>query len=139
MADDVADPVVSNPARPGATVDGNRIELIEGGEERLRALLELIAHAEHSVRDEQVRQLQPHRGEHDDVEETEGNLAQRDAADDANAAGIRRRPGASEAGGADADHSGGHHREHRMQDSKAYQHVRREREIVAKRSFKICE
>ena len=50
MADDVADPVVSNPARPGATVDGNRIELIEGGEERLRALLELIAHAEHSVR-----------------------------------------------------------------------------------------
>ena len=50
MADDVAETLQSTPARPGATVAGNRIELIEGGEERLRALLDLISRAEHSVR-----------------------------------------------------------------------------------------
>ena len=50
MADDVAETLQSAPPRPGATVAGNRIELIEGGEERLRALLDLISRAEHSVR-----------------------------------------------------------------------------------------
>ena len=50
MADDIASTVQSAPSRPGATIAGNRIELIEGGEERLRAILELIAGAKHSVR-----------------------------------------------------------------------------------------
>ena len=50
MADDIAPTVQSAPSRPGATVGGNRLELIEGGEERLRAILELIAGAQHSVR-----------------------------------------------------------------------------------------
>jgi cardiolipin synthase len=50
MADDVPQTLESAQSRPGATVAGNRIELIEGGEERLRALLELIAGAQHSVR-----------------------------------------------------------------------------------------
>jgi cardiolipin synthase len=36
--------------RPGATVDGNRFELLESGEERLRAILELIAGARESIR-----------------------------------------------------------------------------------------
>lgn len=50
MADDVADPLIKAAARPGATVAGNRIELIEGGEERLRAILDLITNATQSVR-----------------------------------------------------------------------------------------
>ena len=50
MADDTAPIVESAPPQPGATVAGNRIELIEGGEERLRAILELIAGATRSVR-----------------------------------------------------------------------------------------
>jgi cardiolipin synthase len=50
MADDVADPVFTASARPGASVDGNRIELIESGEDRLRAILELIAGAKESLR-----------------------------------------------------------------------------------------
>jgi cardiolipin synthase len=50
MADNVPQALESAHSRPGATVAGNRIELIEGGEERLRALLELIAGAQHSVR-----------------------------------------------------------------------------------------
>jgi len=50
MADDAAQPLQSTHSRPGATVASNRIELIEGGEERLRAILELIARAEHSIR-----------------------------------------------------------------------------------------
>jgi cardiolipin synthase len=50
MADDAPQPLESAPSRPGATVAGNRIELIEGGEERLRAILELIAGAKESVR-----------------------------------------------------------------------------------------
>lgn len=50
MADDAPGPLVTAPRRPGAIVAGNRIELIEGGEERLRAILELIANARESVR-----------------------------------------------------------------------------------------
>jgi cardiolipin synthase len=46
MADDVADIVQIARPRPGATVAGNRLELLEGGEERLRAILELIASAQ---------------------------------------------------------------------------------------------
>ena len=49
MADDIAQTLQSAPARRGVTVAGNRIELIEGGAERLRAILEMIAGAEHSV------------------------------------------------------------------------------------------
>jgi hypothetical protein len=45
------------------------------------------------IRDEQVRELQPDRREHDDVEEAEGDLAQGDGRDDANSARVRRRPG----------------------------------------------
>lgn len=49
MADDAVQTVQSAPARPGATVAGNRIELIGGGQERLRAILELIAGARESL------------------------------------------------------------------------------------------
>ena len=49
MADDPAE-LHMRPRGPGATVAGNRIELIEGGQDRLRAILGLIAGAEHSVR-----------------------------------------------------------------------------------------
>ena len=49
MADDAPQMLQDAPPRPGATVAGNRLELIQGGEERLRAILELIANAETSV------------------------------------------------------------------------------------------
>ena len=45
MADDAPETHQIPRPRPGAMVDGNRLELIEGGEERLRAILELIAGA----------------------------------------------------------------------------------------------
>ncbi len=45
MADDAPETLQNARPRPGAMVDGNRLELIEGGEERLRAILELIAGA----------------------------------------------------------------------------------------------
>jgi cardiolipin synthase len=50
MADDGAQLAVAAPPRPGATVAGNRIELIESGEARLRAILDLIAGAQTSLR-----------------------------------------------------------------------------------------
>ena len=49
MADDIAPTLESVPSRRGVTVAGNRIELIEGGEERLRAILEMISGAQESV------------------------------------------------------------------------------------------
>jgi cardiolipin synthase len=49
MADDAPETIQNARPRPGATVAGNRIELIEGGEERLRAILELIASARESL------------------------------------------------------------------------------------------
>jgi cardiolipin synthase len=48
MADLAADPVTRPPIR--AEIAGNRLELIESGEERLRTLLELIAGAERSIK-----------------------------------------------------------------------------------------
>ncbi|HVI05868.1 MAG TPA: phosphatidylserine/phosphatidylglycerophosphate/cardiolipin synthase family protein [Sphingomicrobium sp.] len=48
MADRSADPLT--PASIRAEVDGNRLELVESGEDRLRLLLELIAGAEQSVK-----------------------------------------------------------------------------------------
>jgi cardiolipin synthase len=49
MADEAPETIQNARPRPGATVAGNRIELIEGGEERLRAILELIASARESL------------------------------------------------------------------------------------------
>jgi cardiolipin synthase len=49
MADDPPTTLQNARRRPGATVADNRIELIEGGEERLRAILELIAGAQNSL------------------------------------------------------------------------------------------
>jgi cardiolipin synthase A/B len=48
MADRSADPVTR--AHITAEIAGNRLEVIEGGEERLRTLLELIAGAQRSIR-----------------------------------------------------------------------------------------
>jgi cardiolipin synthase len=48
MADHPAEPVTRPPIR--ADIAGNRIELIESGEERLRTLLELIGGAEHCIK-----------------------------------------------------------------------------------------
>ena len=45
MADDAAEPVVTSAPRPGVVVVGNRIELIDSGEARLRAILDLIGGA----------------------------------------------------------------------------------------------
>ena len=48
MADRSADPVATMPIR--ADVGGNRLELIASGEERLRALLQLIENAQQSIK-----------------------------------------------------------------------------------------
>jgi cardiolipin synthase len=48
MADLAADPVTRPPIR--AEIEGNRLELIESGEERLRTLLELIGRSERSIK-----------------------------------------------------------------------------------------
>ena len=48
MADHPAEPVTHPPIR--AEVAGNRLEVIETGEGRLRALLELIAGAQHNFK-----------------------------------------------------------------------------------------
>ena len=52
MADFPADPPRESLSRPPirAEIAGNRLELIESGEERLRTLLELIGSAEHSIK-----------------------------------------------------------------------------------------
>jgi cardiolipin synthase len=50
MADDPREPVTSAETAPWAIVDGNRIAVIESGEARLRAILDLIAGAESSLR-----------------------------------------------------------------------------------------
>ena len=48
MADDVAEPLVAT--SPKVTVGGNRIEIIESGEDRLRTILALIAGAQSSLK-----------------------------------------------------------------------------------------
>ena len=48
MADQAASPIKSQPIR--AEIAGNRLELIESGEERFRLLLDLIAGAERSIK-----------------------------------------------------------------------------------------
>jgi cardiolipin synthase len=50
MADDPAQSPVAPDVRPGASVGGNRIGLIESGEDRLRAILELIAGARENLK-----------------------------------------------------------------------------------------
>jgi cardiolipin synthase len=50
MADDPAQSPVAPDDRPGASVGGNRIGLIESGEDRLRAILELIAGARENLK-----------------------------------------------------------------------------------------
>ena len=50
MADDVASPVAQAESPLEAVVGGNRLLLLETGEGRLRALLDLIAGAQTSVR-----------------------------------------------------------------------------------------
>ena len=50
MANDAAGPLQTSAAPAAITVAGNRLQLIESGEARLRALLDLIASARESVR-----------------------------------------------------------------------------------------
>ncbi len=50
MADDAATAVTTSPAPAGATVGGNRIAIIDSGEARLRAILDLIGGARESLK-----------------------------------------------------------------------------------------